>query len=78
MYTPDLKVAKMAPQTGSASVLGHTSGPTMTSVPCSSWVAEAVDPRELQQHYYIVVVVVVVEKILSRASPKRLLVKWTN
>ena len=68
MYTPDLKVAKMAPQTGSASVLGHTSGPTTTSVPCSSWAAEAADPRELQQHYYIVVVVV--EKILSRASPK--------
>ena len=76
MYTPDLKVAMMAPQTGSASVLGHTSGPTTTSVPCSSWVAEAADPRELQQHYYIVVVVV--EKILSRASPKQLLVKWTS
>ena len=57
VYTPDLKVAMMAPQTGSASVLGHTSGPTTTSVPCSSWAAEAADPRELQQHYYIVVVV---------------------
>ena len=73
MYTPDLKVAMMAPQTGSASVLGHTSGPTTTSIPCSSWAAA---PRELQQHYYIVVVVV--EKILSRASPKQLLVKWTS
>ena len=58
----------MAPQTGSASVLGHTSGPTTTSVPCSSWAAEAADPRELQQHYDMVVVVV--EKILSRTSPK--------
>ena len=75
MYTPDLKVAMMTPQTGSASVLGHTSGPTTTSVPCSSWVAEAMDPRGLQQHYDIVVVV---EKILSRASPKQLLVKWTS
>ena len=64
----DLKVAMMAPQTGSASVLGHTSGPTTTSVPCSSWAAEAADPRELQQHYDMVVMVV--EKILSRASPK--------
>ena len=42
---------------GSASVLGHTSGPTTTSVPCSSWAAEVVDPRELQQHYGMVVVV---------------------
>ena len=67
MYTPNIKVAMMAPQTGSASVLGHMSGPTTTSVPCSSWAAEAADPRELQQHYDMVVVV---EKILSRASPK--------
>ena len=75
MYTPDLKVTMMAPQTGSASVLGHTSGPTTTSVPCSSWVAEAMDPRGLQQHYDIVVVV---EKTLSNASPKQMLVRRTN
>ena len=75
MYTPDLKVAMMAPQMGSASVLGHTSGPTTTFVPCSSWAAEVMDPRGLQQHYDIVVVV---EKTLSNASPKRMLVRWTN
>ena len=76
MYTPDLKVAMMAPQTGSASVLSHTSGPTTTSVPCSSWVAEAMDPRGLQRHYNIVVVVV--DKTLSNALPKRMLVRWTT
>jgi len=58
---------RWAPQTGSASVIGHTYGSATTSAPCSSWAAEVVDPRELQQHYNIVVVVV--EKILSRASP---------
>ena len=66
MHTPDLKVAKMSATKGSASVLGHTSGSTTTSVPCSSWAAELVDPRKLQQHHGMVVV----EKILSRASPK--------
>ena len=58
----------LAPRTGSASVIGHTYGSATTSAPCSSWAAEVVDPRELQQHYDIVVMVV--EKILSRASPK--------
>ena len=58
MYSPDLKVTKnLAPQTGSAPVLGHTDGTATTSVPCSSWAAEVVDPWELQQHYGMVVVV---------------------
>ena len=51
---------------GNVSVLGHTYGSTTTSVPCSSWVAEVVDPWELQQQYDIVVA----EKHLNRASPK--------
>jgi uncharacterized phage-like protein YoqJ len=43
---------------GSASVIGHTYNLMTTSVPFSSWAAEVVDPRELQQHYGMVVVVV--------------------
>jgi hypothetical protein len=42
---------------GSASVIGHTYSLMTTSVPCSSWAAEVVDPRELQQNYGMVVVV---------------------
>ena len=61
---------------GNASVVGHTYSLTTTSVPCSSWAAEVVDPQELQQHYNIVVMVV--EKTLSRASPKQMLVWRTS
>ena len=57
-------------------MIGHTYSLTTTSVPCSSWAAEVVDPWKLQQHYGMVVVVE--RLLLSRASPKQPLVRWIS
>ena len=63
-HLPISRSRRRALQTGNASVIGHTYSSTTTSVPCSSWGAEVVDPRELQRYYGMVVVLV--EKTLEQ------------
>ena len=70
-HNSDLKVVENSATRGSASVPGQAySSPNDLRLPCSSWAAEVVDPREHHEHYNMFAMVV--EKNLRRASPKHL------